>query len=99
MHKKIRLCAKQLQNLIHSSSIDLKKIISEEVNICKVNQQKLLIDLTQFYENKVQQERGIYMEEIDELKIEISRQYKVISLMKKEVEDLMDLVQLQHLSF
>lgn len=52
-------------------------------------------EIASYYELQLKKMKGYYEFEIDELKGEISRQYHVISLMKKEVEDLMVLVNFQ----
>ena len=54
-------------------------------------------ELCTYYHNEQTRRNEYYESEMEELRDEIRRQYKVIALMKQEVEDLMILIKEQRL--
>lgn len=52
----------------------------------------MVMELVNFYENQLKKTKKYYQADNEDLREEIQRQYKVIALMKQEVEDLMELI-------
>ena len=56
-----------------------------------------MVKLSQHYEDELAKQRKSREEEVMELRGEIERQYKVMANMRKEVEDLEELMMLQNI--
>lgn len=99
--KSLNLNNKGIQTIKHHFGELIKQLKCEILGDLKnymIDQSSMLMKVCHFYEKDISRLRSSYEEEINDYKQEISRQYKVISLMKQEVEDLMILVNSQQLS-
>lgn len=71
--------------------------VGKALSDCRREMVEGMVKMSQHYEEELMRQRRMREEEVMELRGEIERQYKVMANMRKEVEDLEELMMLQNI--